>query len=92
MIIHLLQQRIKQDDALVLEEAIKVGIAVTTSTRTIDDVEFGQRELDTGCQFFNLRLQRTIWKRCDFVEKGLNPEGIDGNHDHLYRQQEEPHV
>ena len=50
----LLNKGVEQDDALVFEESIHVGIAVSTASGAVDQEELGQWELEGSCQGLNL--------------------------------------
>ena len=49
----LLDEGVKQDDALVLEEAVHVGIAVVAALGAVNHIQLAQREAEGTCQLLN---------------------------------------
>lgn len=79
----MLQQSVVQNNAFVLEEAVKVGVGVTRALASVNDKELSQREADTAGQSLDHGAKLALGKRVKLVEERLNKCGENGHHDKL---------
>jgi len=82
--VHLVDERIKKDDALVFEEAEEIGVRVGGAGAPVHDVDLGQGEAKSRGQRLDGRLQPTIRERVELVEEGLDEGGEDEDHEGLH--------
>ena len=61
----------------------EVCITMRAPLRTVDLVQMGQGELETGCQTLDTRPKFTGFKRRELVEQRLNNSRIQNDHDEL---------
>lgn len=85
LVVRVLHQSVKQDDALVLEKPIKVSVRVARTLATVNDKELGQWELDSTCQSLDHRTKFTLSERFDLVEERLDKRRVNGDHNKLER-------
>lgn len=83
VVVRVLQQSVVQNNALVLEEAVKVGVRVAGTLASVNDKELGQREADTTGQSLDHSAEFTLRERVELVEERLNEGGEDRHHDKL---------
>jgi hypothetical protein len=88
----LLNESIVDDDVLLPGETKEIGVGVGASLASINDIELVERELEASSESFNLCLELTILERRQFVEQGQDSNGVDGDHEDLESNDEEPQV
>jgi hypothetical protein len=88
----LLNESIVDDDVLLPGETKEIGVGVGASLASVNDIELVKRELEAGGESFNLGLELTILERRQLVEQRQNSNGVDGDHEDLESDDEEPQV
>lgn len=83
VVVRVLQQSVVQNNALVLEEAVKVGVRMARTLASVNDKELGQREADTASQSLDHSAELTLRQRVELVEERLNEGGENRHHDKL---------
>mmetsp|Transcript_23347 Transcript_23347/g.74446 ORF Transcript_23347/g.74446 Transcript_23347/m.74446 type:complete len:245 (-) Transcript_23347:842-1576(-) len=73
-------QRVEQNDALILPETEKVGVGVARTLRAVHFIELGERKLQRRGQLLNLRLELALRQRVVRVEEWGDEVGIDSEH------------
>ena len=79
----LLDQGVVDDNVLLPWHTKEIGVAVSTSFATINDVQLVERELQALGKCFDASLQLARFERGEFVEQGKDRDGIDGDHKDL---------
>lgn len=88
----LLNESIVDDNVLLPGETKEIGVGVGASLASINDIELVKGELEASGKSFNLGLELTILKRRQLVEQRQNSNGVDGDHEDLESNDEEPQV
>lgn len=88
----LLDQGIVDDNVLLPGEAKEVGVGVGAALAAVDDVELVQGELEAGGKGLDLCLELTVLEGRQLVEQGQDGDGVDGDHEDLEGDDEEPEV
>jgi hypothetical protein len=88
----LLNQSIVDNNVLLPGETKEIGVGVGTSLASINDVELVQGELEACGKRFNLGLELTVLERRQLVEQRQDSDGVDGDHENLESNDEEPQV
>lgn len=88
----LLNESIVDDNVLLPGETKEIGVGVGASLASINDIELVKGELEASSESFNLGLELTILKRRQLVEQRQNSNGVDGDHEDLESNDEEPQV
>jgi len=88
----LLDESIVDNNVLLPGEAKEIGVGVGASLASINDIELVERELEASGKSFNLGLELTILKRRQLVEQRQDSNGVDGDHEDLKSNDEEPQV
>jgi hypothetical protein len=60
---HLLHERVEQDNTLVAEEAVEVGVAVAGALGAVHNKEFGEWKLQACCESVDGILKRVKKKK-----------------------------
>lgn len=88
----LLDESIVDNNVLLPGETKEIGVGVGASLASINDIELVERELEASGKSFNLGLELTILKRRQLVEQRQDSNGVDGDHEDLKSNDEEPQV
>lgn len=88
----LLNQGIVDHNVLLPGKTKEIGVGVGASLASINDVELVQRELEARGKRFNLGLELTVLERRQLVEQRQDSDGVDGDHEDLESNEEEPQV
>lgn len=88
----LLNQSIVDDNVLLPWQTIEVGIAVGTALAAVNDMELGEREVESLSQVLDTGLEFAGLKRRELVEQRQNRNGVDSNGEDLEEDTEEPEV
>ena len=88
----LLNQSIIYDNMLLPWQTKKVGVAVSTSLATINNIEFVQGEFELSGQSFNTSLERALLERRELVKQWENSYRINCNGEDLETGAEQPEI
>ena len=79
----LFDQGIIDDNVLFPRHTKEIGVAMSTSLATINDMELVKRELQALGKCFNASLQLARFEGGEFVEQRKDRDGVDGDHKDL---------
>mmetsp|Transcript_10500 Transcript_10500/g.34497 ORF Transcript_10500/g.34497 Transcript_10500/m.34497 type:complete len:357 (+) Transcript_10500:1245-2315(+) len=85
VLLALVEERVVQDDPLVLPKTKQVCVAVAGALGRVHDKELLQRKLDRAREPFNLRLQIALLERVVLVEERRDEEGVNRDEEELQR-------
>ena len=88
----LLNQSIVDDNVLLPWQTVEVGITVGTALAAVNNVQLGEREVESLGQVFDTGLELTGLKRRELVEQRQNRNRVDSNGEDLEEDTEEPEV
>jgi hypothetical protein len=88
----LLNKSIVDDNVLLPGETKEIGVGVGAALAAVDDVELVQGELEAGGKRLDLCLELAVLERRQLVEQGQDGDGVDGDHEDLEGDDEEPEV
>jgi hypothetical protein len=88
----LLDKSIVDDNVLLPGETEEIGVGVGASLASINDVELVEGEFEACSESLDLRLELTILERRQLVEQGQNSDRVNGDHENLESNHEEPQV
>ena len=90
----LLEQCVEDDDLLLANprQAGEVGVAVSAALAAIDDLQFGEGEVELRGKCLNGVLELARLERLELVEQWYDKDWIDGHAEDLYSQHKDPEV
>ena len=79
----LLDEGVVDDDVLLPWQTEEVGIAVSASLASIDNVELLEREVEAHSQLFDTSLECSRVQRRELVEQWQDGDWVNGDHENL---------
>lgn len=90
----LLEKCIEDDNLLLADpwQSSEVGIAVRAALAAVNDLQFGERELELRGECLDRVLELAGLERLELVEERHDEDRVDGHAENLYCQHEDPEV